>query len=130
MVESGALALSWAEQDLEKREAAAEKKRESIMVNFNQARTQVSSLEANLARTQVELEKVSFDLQAKKGNSNFGFRSPRAVVDLIEDLLRAGRGPTEVLSQVIASIDSVLCHLIIPFGRDRCNFSSVGWASM
>lgn len=73
MANFGAPAVSWAEQDLEKREAAAEKKRESIMVNFNNARTQVSSLEANLARTQVELEKVSFDLQAKKGNCLAGF---------------------------------------------------------
>ena len=45
----------------------AEKKRESIMVGLNQTRGQVSGLEAALARSQTELEKAQFELDATKG---------------------------------------------------------------
>ena len=54
-------------QDLEKKEAVAEKKRESIMVGLNQTKGQVSSLEAALARNQTDLEKAHFELDAAKG---------------------------------------------------------------
>ena len=54
-------------QDLEKRDAAAEKKRESIMLNFNQAKGQMSSLEHSLKSVQVDLEKTQFTLEVKKG---------------------------------------------------------------
>ena len=54
-------------QDLEKKEAVAEKKRESIMVGLNQTKGQVAGLEAALARNQVDLEKAHFELDAVKG---------------------------------------------------------------
>lgn len=54
-------------QDLEKKEAVAEKKRESIMVGLNQTKGQVAGLEAALARNQVDLEKAHFELDALKG---------------------------------------------------------------
>lgn len=54
-------------QDLEKRDAQAEKKRESIMVNFNQARGQLSSMEHAVKSLQVDLEKTQFALEVKKG---------------------------------------------------------------
>lgn len=54
-------------QDLEKKEAVAEKKRESIMVNFNQTKGQLSSLEHALKSAQVDLEKTQFALEVKKG---------------------------------------------------------------
>lgn len=54
-------------QDLEKRDAVAEKKRESIMVNFNHAKGQMSSLEHSLKSVQVDLEKTQFALEVKKG---------------------------------------------------------------
>ncbi len=54
-------------QDLEKRDAVAEKKRESIMVNFNQTKGQLSSLENALKTVQVDLEKTQFALEVKKG---------------------------------------------------------------
>ncbi len=57
----------WWLQDLEKRDAVAEKKRESIMVNFNQTKGQMSSLENALKTVQVDLEKTQFALEVKKG---------------------------------------------------------------
>ena len=57
-------------QDLEKRDAQAEKKRESIMVNFNQARGQLSSMEHAVKSLQVDLEKTQFALEVKKGASS------------------------------------------------------------
>ena len=54
-------------KDLEKRDAVAEKKRESIMVNFNQTKGQLSSLEHALKSVQVDLEKTQFALEVKKG---------------------------------------------------------------
>ena len=56
-------------QDLEKHETAAEKKRETMMVGLNQTKSQLSTIEAALARNQVDMEKVQFELQAKKGAS-------------------------------------------------------------
>ena len=54
-------------QDLEKRDAQAEKKRESIMVNFNQTKGQLSSIEHAMKSLQVDLEKAQFALEVKKG---------------------------------------------------------------
>ena len=54
-------------QDLEKRDAHAEKKRESIMVNFNATKGQLSSLEHAMKTLQVDLEKAQFALDVKKG---------------------------------------------------------------
>jgi DNA-binding protein YbaB len=45
----------------------AEKKRESIMVNFNQTKGQLSSLEQALKSLQLDLEKTQFALEVKKG---------------------------------------------------------------
>ena len=54
-------------QDLDKRDAQAEKKRESIMVNFNATKGQLSSLEHAMKTLQVDLEKAQFALDVKKG---------------------------------------------------------------
>lgn len=54
-------------QDLEKRDAQAEKKRESIMVNFNATKGQLSGLEHAMKTLQVDLEKAQFALDVKKG---------------------------------------------------------------
>ncbi len=54
-------------QDLEKRDAQAEKKRESIMVNFNQTKGQLSSMDHAMKSLQVDLEKTQFALEVKKG---------------------------------------------------------------
>ena len=54
-------------QNLEKRDAQAEKKRESIMVNFNQTKGQLSSIEHAMKSLQVDLEKAQFALEVKKG---------------------------------------------------------------
>lgn len=55
------------DQDLEKRDAVAEKKRESIMVNFNATKGQLGQLEHALKSAQVDLEKCQFALEVKKG---------------------------------------------------------------
>ena len=54
-------------QDLEKRDAQAEKKRESIMVNFNQTKGQLSSIEHAMKSLQGDLENAQFALEVKKG---------------------------------------------------------------
>ena len=52
-------------QDLDKKEAAADKQRESMMVGLNKTKTELGSLQDALARTQLDLEKTSFELHAK-----------------------------------------------------------------
>ena len=65
-------------QDLEKRDAQAEKKRESIMVNFNQTKGQLSSMDHAMKSLQVDLEKTQFALEVKKGDllSNMASETP------------------------------------------------------
>lgn len=53
-------------QDLDKKDAVAEKQRESMMVGLSKTKTELGSLQDALARTQVELEKTNFELHAKK----------------------------------------------------------------
>lgn len=53
-------------QDLDKKDAVAEKQRESMMLGLSKTKTELGSLQDALARTQVELEKTSFELHAKK----------------------------------------------------------------
>ena len=53
-------------QDLDKKDALAEKQRESMMVGLSKTKTELGSLQDALAKTQVELEKTSFELHAKK----------------------------------------------------------------
>ena len=67
-------------QDLEKRDAQAEKKRESIMVNFNQTKGQLSSMDHAVKSLQVDLEKTQFALEVKKGHllSNMASEIPIA----------------------------------------------------
>lgn len=52
-------------QDLDKKEAAADKQRESMMVGLSKTKTELGSLQDALARTQLDLEKTSFELHAK-----------------------------------------------------------------
>lgn len=53
-------------QDLDKKDAVAEKQRESMMVGLSKTKTELGSLQDALAKTQVELEKTNFELHAKK----------------------------------------------------------------
>lgn len=53
-------------QDLDKKDAIAEKQRESMMVGLSKTKTELGSLQDALAKTQVELEKTNFELHAKK----------------------------------------------------------------
>lgn len=52
-------------QDLDKKEAAADKQRESMMVGLSKTKTELGSLQDTLARTQLDLEKTNFELHAK-----------------------------------------------------------------
>ena len=54
---------------MDKKDAASEKQRESIMAGLNKTKTELSSLQDALAKTQVDLEKTSFELHAKKSGS-------------------------------------------------------------
>ncbi|KAL0021874.1 hypothetical protein WJX77_010346 [Trebouxia sp. C0004] len=56
------------EQDLDRKESAAEKQRESIMVGFNKTKSELGTLQDALAKTQIDLEKTNFELHAKKKN--------------------------------------------------------------
>lgn len=53
-------------QDLDKKDAVAEKQRESMMVGLSKTKTELGSLQDALAKTQVELEKTNFELHAKQ----------------------------------------------------------------
>ena len=53
-------------QDLDKKDAVAEKQRESMMVGLSKTKSELGSLQDALAKTQVELEKTNFELHAKK----------------------------------------------------------------
>ena len=53
-------------QDLDKKESAAEKQRESMMVGFNKTKSELGTLQDALAKTQIDLEKTNFELHAKK----------------------------------------------------------------
>ncbi len=53
-------------QDLDKKDAIAEKQRESIMVGFNRTKSELGTLQDALAKTQIELEKTNFELHAKQ----------------------------------------------------------------
>lgn len=52
-------------QDLDKKDAAAEKQRESMMLGLTKTKTELGSLQDALAKTQLDLEKTSFELHAK-----------------------------------------------------------------
>ena len=54
-----------AAQDLDKKDAAADKQRESMMVGLTKTKTELGSLQDALARTQLDLDKTSFELHAK-----------------------------------------------------------------
>ena len=54
-------------QDLDKKDALAEKKRETIMTDFNKTLSELGGLQDALARSQLELERTHFELQAKQG---------------------------------------------------------------
>lgn len=69
-------------QDLEKRDAQAEKKRESIMVNFNQTKGQLSSMEYTMKSLQVDLEKTQFALEVKKGRSPVPLHNENCALNL------------------------------------------------
>ena len=53
-------------QDLDKKDALAEKKRESIMVSWNTTKSELTNLQDALARSQIELERINFELHAKQ----------------------------------------------------------------
>lgn len=54
-------------QDLDKKDALAEKKRETIMTDFNKTLSELGGLQDALAKSQLELERTHFELQAKQG---------------------------------------------------------------
>ena len=54
-------------QDLDKKDALAEKKRETIMTDFNKTLSELGALQDALAKSQLELERTHFELQAKQG---------------------------------------------------------------
>lgn len=54
-------------QDLDKKDALAEKKRETIMTDFNKTLSELGGLQDALAKSQLELERMHFELQAKQG---------------------------------------------------------------
>ena len=54
-------------QDVEKREAEAERKIEGLTNSFNSTRSSLATAEAGLAQMQGEKDKLQLDLQAKHG---------------------------------------------------------------
>ena len=56
-------------QDMDKHDAMADKRRESIMTDLSSARSQLTGTEQEASRLQTEKEKAQFELHAKKGNT-------------------------------------------------------------
>jgi len=58
-------------------DAVESKKRETILVGLKQTKGQVGLLEESLMRVQLELERVSFSLQAKSGEETLTSSIPQ-----------------------------------------------------
>ena len=58
-------------------DAVESKKRETILVGLKQTKGQVGLLEESLMRVQLELERVSFSLQAKSGEETLTSSNPQ-----------------------------------------------------
>ena len=56
-------------QDMDKHDAVADKRRESIMTDLSSARSQLTGTEQEASRLQTEKEKAQFELHAKKGEA-------------------------------------------------------------
>ena len=54
-------------QEVEKHDAVAEKRRESVLSDLSNTKSQLGGAEAQAARLQTEKEKAQFELHAKKG---------------------------------------------------------------
>ncbi|KAA6426660.1 MAG: CENPE type kinesin [Trebouxia sp. A1-2] len=94
-------------KDLDKKESAAEKQRESIMVGFNKTKSELGTLQDALAKTQIDLEKTNFELHAKKSECDVTSgelkEAQRAGAELMQD--------RDELSAQLASVEQQLADI-------------------
>jgi len=103
-------------QDLDKKESAAEKQRESIMVGFNKTKSELGTLQDALAKTQIDLEKTNFELHAKKSEP-----LSLAGLDKTHDALSAALCATRTFKSCCSRLPEQMCDALQPVCAQPCD---------
>lgn len=110
-------------QDLDKKDAVAEKQRESMMVGLSKTKSELGSLQDALAKTQVELEKTNFELHAKKSKhmspiSVLGMRQHNA----LKPYAMCADAATDIACSMVPVMSTVhYCWTMQCLGHELCH---------